>query len=89
MFLRVGSVSSQLETRGEKKIIEKRVRMGKEQLESLLFRLFERQVLYRPLVRMALQHGSKEMPLHHPALLCRTSGTSSTWSQRQTSLLRG
>ena len=59
MFLRVGSLSMQLETRGEKKIIEKRVRMGKEQLESLLFRLFERQVLYCYLVRTTLQQGSK------------------------------
>lgn len=34
----------QMEARQEKKIIEKRVRMAREDLESLLFRLFERQV---------------------------------------------
>ena len=35
---------TQMEGRGEKRIIEKRVRMDKEPLENLLFRLFERQV---------------------------------------------
>lgn len=34
----------QLGGRVEKQIIEKRVRMDKEPLENLLFRLFERQV---------------------------------------------
>ncbi len=33
-----------MEGRPEKKIIEKRVRMDKEPLENLIFRLFERQV---------------------------------------------